>query len=248
MSREFEKVKPDQLTDDFAKIVDGLARGGTAGQGRRPRRAGRAGRVQRRDAAGADGQAGGAASASPSISPSRRASGKIDPIVGRDEEIRQIIDILMRRRQNNPDPDRRGGRRQDGGGRGLRARIVAGDVPPPLQGRDAADARCRPAAGGRQHEGRVRAAAAPGHRGGAGLAQAHHPVHRRGAHAGRRRRRGRHGRCGQSAEAGAGARHAADDRRDHLGRVQEAHREGPGAHAALPGRAGRRARARRRRS
>jgi type VI secretion system protein VasG len=30
------------------------------------------------------------------------ASGEIDPIVGRDEEIRQIVDILMRRRQNNP--------------------------------------------------------------------------------------------------------------------------------------------------
>ena len=28
--------------------------------------------------------------------------GKIDPVVGRDEEIRQIVDILMRRRQNNP--------------------------------------------------------------------------------------------------------------------------------------------------
>ena len=28
--------------------------------------------------------------------------GEIDPIVGRDEEIRQIVDILMRRRQNNP--------------------------------------------------------------------------------------------------------------------------------------------------
>jgi hypothetical protein len=29
-------------------------------------------------------------------------SGKMDPIVGRDAEIRQLIDILMRRRQNNP--------------------------------------------------------------------------------------------------------------------------------------------------
>ena len=42
-------------------------------------------------------------------------------------------------------------------------------------------------------------------------------------------------------EAGPGARHAADDRRDHLGRVQEAHREGPGADPALPGGPGRRA-------
>ena len=28
--------------------------------------------------------------------------GKMDPIVGRDDEIRQVVDILMRRRQNNP--------------------------------------------------------------------------------------------------------------------------------------------------
>ena len=41
---------------------------------------------------------------------------------------------------------------------------------------------------------------------------------------------------------------AAHDRRDHLGRVQEVHREGPGADAALPGRARSRSRARTRRS
>ncbi|MBZ2401156.1 AAA family ATPase, partial [Erwinia amylovora] len=32
----------------------------------------------------------------------RARDGKIDPVVGRDEEIRQMVDILMRRRQNNP--------------------------------------------------------------------------------------------------------------------------------------------------
>ena len=41
---------------------------------------------------------------------------------------------------------------------------------------------------------------------------------------------------------------AAHDRRDHLGRVQEAHREGPGADAPLPGRAGRTSPTSRRRS
>ena len=101
-----------------------------------------------------------------------------------------------------------------------------------------AHARHRPAPGRREHEGRVRESPAPGDRGGAVVAQADHPVHRRGAHADRRRRRGRHRRRGEPAQAGAGARHAAHDRRDDLGRVQEAHREGPGADAALPGRAG----------
>ncbi len=32
----------------------------------------------------------------------RAREGEIDPIVGRDEEIRQVVDVLMRRRQNNP--------------------------------------------------------------------------------------------------------------------------------------------------
>ena len=41
----------------------------------------------------------------------RARKGQIDPVSGRDEEIRQIVDILMRRRQNNPDPDRRSRRR-----------------------------------------------------------------------------------------------------------------------------------------
>ena len=167
--------------------------------------------------------------------------GKIDPIVGRDEEIRQIVDILMRRRQNNPILTGEAGVGKTAVVEGFAQRIARGDVPPPLQGRDAAHARRRPAAGRRQHEGRVREPPAPGDRRGAGLAQADHPVHRRGAHADRRRRRGRHRRRGQPAQAGAGARHAAHHRRHHLGRIQEAHREGPGADPPLPGRAGRRA-------
>ena len=53
---------------------------------------------------------------------------------------------------------------------------------------------------------------------------------------------GRHGRCRQSAEAGAGARHAAHHRRHHLGRIPPVHREGPGADPALPAGQCRRAR------
>jgi type VI secretion system protein VasG len=53
----------------------------------------------------------------------------MDPITGRDDEIRQIVDILMRRRQNNPILTGEAGRRQDRRGRGLRQRWP-GDVPP----------------------------------------------------------------------------------------------------------------------
>ena len=87
-------------------------------------------------------------------------SGKIDPIVGRDEEIRQIIDILMRRRQNNPILTGEAGVGKTAVVEGFALRIARGDVPPPLQGRDAARARHRPAAGRREHEGRVREPAA----------------------------------------------------------------------------------------
>ena len=51
----------------------------------------------------------------------RARQGHIDPVLGRDAELRQIVDILMRRRQNNPDPDRRSGRREDRRGRRIRA-------------------------------------------------------------------------------------------------------------------------------
>jgi type VI secretion system protein VasG len=121
----------------------------------------------------------------------RARRGELIRCVGRDEEIRQIIDILMRRRQNNPILTGEAGVGKTAVVEGFALRIAAGDVPPPLQGRDAAHARHRPAAGRRQHEGRVREPPAAGDRRGAGVAEADHPVHRRGAHADRRRRRGR---------------------------------------------------------
>ncbi len=60
-------------------------------------------------------------------------SGKIDPIVGRDEEIRQIVDILMRRRQNNPILTGEAGVGKTAVVEGFALRIAAGDVPPPLK-------------------------------------------------------------------------------------------------------------------
>ena len=75
--------------------------------------------------------------------------GKIDPVVGRDDEIRQIIDILMRRRQNNPILTGEAGVGKTAVVEGFARRIAAGDVPPPIEGRDSArrstSACCRPA-------------------------------------------------------------------------------------------------------
>jgi type VI secretion system protein VasG len=64
----------------------------------------------------------------------RAADGKIDPVIGRDAEIRQVIDILMRRRQNNPILTGEAGVGKTAVVEGLALRIAAGDVPPPLQG------------------------------------------------------------------------------------------------------------------
>lgn len=60
-------------------------------------------------------------------------SGSMDPIVGRDEEIRQIIDILMRRRQNNPILTGEAGVGKTAVVEGFAQRLAAGDVPPQLK-------------------------------------------------------------------------------------------------------------------
>src|SRR5207247_6027062 len=61
-------------------------------------------------------------------------AGKIDPILGRDSEIRQVIDILTRRGQNHPILTGEAGVGKTAVVEGFALRIVTGDVPPPLKG------------------------------------------------------------------------------------------------------------------
>ena len=62
--------------------------------------------------------------------------GKIDPVLGRDCEIRQVIDILMRRRQNNPILTGEAGVGKTAVVEGFALRIAQGDVPPPFKNVD----------------------------------------------------------------------------------------------------------------
>jgi type VI secretion system protein VasG len=64
----------------------------------------------------------------------RAREGKVDPVIGRDSEIRQAIDILMRRRQNNPILTGEAGVGKTAVVEGLALRVALGDVPTPLQG------------------------------------------------------------------------------------------------------------------
>ncbi len=128
MSREFEKLRGDRLTDEFAAITKGSPETGAAPTAGAP--------------AGAEGAGGmapaamgkGEALAKYSVDLTEKARKKeIDPISGRNDEIRQIIDILMRRRQNNPILTGEAGVGKTAVVEGFALRIAAGDVPPPLK-------------------------------------------------------------------------------------------------------------------
>ncbi|HEY7188315.1 MAG TPA: AAA family ATPase, partial [Vicinamibacterales bacterium] len=130
ISRQFESIKSDTLTDEFGAIVKGSPEE----------------RLSATDgsSSAAPGEASGAMAPAQmgkqealkkyaTDLTDRARKGQIDPVTGRDEEIRQIVDILMRRRQNNPILTGEAGVGKTAVVEGFALRLARGDVPPPLQ-------------------------------------------------------------------------------------------------------------------
>ena len=65
----------------------------------------------------------------------RARAGKLDPVIGRDQEIRRVVQVLARRTKNNPVLIGEPGVGKTAAVEGLAQRVVAGDVPDSLKGR-----------------------------------------------------------------------------------------------------------------
>lgn len=134
ISKQFDKVQVDTLTSSFAAICSGspeermnahdgfraATTPGTTGEAGGPMAPAQMGKQEALRQYSRD------------LTELAR-KGEFDRFVGRDDEIRQLIDILMRRRQNNPILTGEAGVGKTAVVEGFALRIAAGDVPPPLK-------------------------------------------------------------------------------------------------------------------
>ena len=138
ISPEFAKLKADALKESWDSILSGSPEEtlGSLDGSRLGASDGAGGGAGDTEAGGPLPGAGGRQEALSRFSvdlTERARKGEIDPVVGRDDEIRQIVDILMRRRQNNPLLTGEAGVGKTAVVEGFARRIAAGDVPPALK-------------------------------------------------------------------------------------------------------------------
>lgn len=130
MSGEFVKINGDLLLEKFTDIVKNSVETSAPVSAGESAATGQAGTLMANAAIGR----GEALKLYTVDMTAIAASGKSDPIVGRDGEIRKIIDIIMRRRQNNPILTGDAGVGKTAVVEGFAQRLAAGDVPDCLKG------------------------------------------------------------------------------------------------------------------
>ncbi len=133
ISQELARVSADRLIDEFRSIAAGSPEGSVPTDGTQLADGQASGSGGGDMAPAAMGKQEGLARFTVDLT-ERARSGKLDPVVGRDDEIRQMVDILMRRRQNNPILTGEAGVGKTAVVEGFARRIASGDVPPSLKG------------------------------------------------------------------------------------------------------------------
>ncbi|MEO8523095.1 MAG: type VI secretion system ATPase TssH [Caldimonas sp.] len=133
ISKEFGKIKVDDLADNLESITGKSGEQGLGPQDGSGLSGGQPGEVSGAMAPAAMGKQEALKKYTIDLT-AKALKGEMDPVTGRDDEIRQIVDILMRRRQNNPILTGEAGVGKTAVVEGFAQRLARGDVPPQLQG------------------------------------------------------------------------------------------------------------------